>query len=96
MGIDKCRNRKFVLCPLLFQQKYRSAFPVQDDQVHFERITLSVEDYAAWLKKEYDRCKWYQTATWHNGSPPIPYNLWNLRHIITPCEKVLASKGKCC
>ena len=96
MGIDKCRNRKLVLCPLLFRQKYRSTFPVQDDQVHFERITLSVEDYAAWLKKEYDRRKWYQIATWHNGSPPIPYNLWKLKDIITPCEKVMASKGKCC
>ena len=63
MGIDKCRNRKLVLCPLLFWQKYRSAFPVQDDQVHFERTPLSVEGRAAWLKKEYDRRKWYQIAT---------------------------------
>ena len=30
MGIDKCRNRKLVLCPMLFWQKYRSTFPVQD------------------------------------------------------------------
>ena len=46
MGIDKCRNRKLVLCSMLFWQKYRSTFPVQDDPVHFERITLSVDDYA--------------------------------------------------
>ena len=34
MGIDKCRNRKLVLCPVLFWQKYRSTFPVQDDHAH--------------------------------------------------------------
>ena len=96
MGIDKCRNRKLVLCPMLFWQKYRSTFPVQDDPVHFERITLSVDDYADWLKKEYDRNRWFKIATWHRGSPPIPYNLWKLKDIITPCEKVMASKGKCC
>jgi hypothetical protein len=96
MGIDKCRNRKLVLCPMLFWQKYRSTFPVQDDPVHFERITLSVDDYADWLKKEYDRNRWSKIATWHRGSPPIPYNLWKLKDIITPCEKVMASKGKCC
>ena len=96
MGIDKCRNRKLILCPMLFWQKYRSTFPVQDDPVHFERITLSVDDYADWLKKEYDRNRWFKIATWHRGSPPIPYNLWKLKDIITPCEKVMASKGKCC
>ena len=70
MGIDKCRNRKRILCPVLFWQKYRSTFPVQDDPVHFERITLSVDDYADWLKKEYDRRRWSKIATWHKGSPP--------------------------
>ena len=28
--------------------------------------------------------------------PPIPYKLWKLKDIITPCEQVMASKGKCC
>ena len=60
MGIDECRNRKFVLCPVLFWQKYRSPFPVQDGPVHFESITLSVEDYADWLKEEYDRRRWFR------------------------------------
>ena len=46
MGIDKCRNRELFLCPVLFWQRYRSTFPVQDDPVHFERITVSAEDYA--------------------------------------------------
>ena len=72
MGIDKCRNRKLVLCPVLFWQKYRSTFLVQDDPVHFERIALSVDDYADWLKKEYDRRRWFRihVATWHNAPPP--------------------------
>ena len=96
MGIDKCRNRKLGLCPMLFWQKYMSTFPVQDDPVHFERSTLSVDDYADWLKKEYDRHRWFRIVTWDKGSPPILYNLWKLKEIITPCEKVMASKGKCC
>ena len=29
-------------------------------------------------------------------APPIPYNLWKLDDITTPCEQVTSSKGKCC
>ena len=98
MGIDKCRNRKLILCPRLFSRRYRATFPVQDDPVHFVRISLSIKEYSVWLKKEYNRRQWHKIATWHYGSPPIPYNLWKLKDIITPCEQVMASKGnlKCC
>ena len=47
----------------------RSTFPFQDDPVHFDRITLSVDDYADWLKKEYDRRRWFTIATWHKAPP---------------------------
>ena len=55
MGIDKCRNRKLVLCPRLFSRRYRATFPVQDDPVHVVRISLSIKKYSVWLKKEFDR-----------------------------------------
>ena len=77
MGIDKYRNRKPILCPRRFAKRYRSTFPVQDDPVHFVRISLSIDEYLLWLKKEHDRRQWYNIATWHSGSPPIPYNLWS-------------------
>ena len=70
MGIDKCRNRKLVLCPVLFWQKYRSNFPVHDGPVHFERITLSVEEYADWLKNvgRMGRPAWYVLS-----NTPVPF-----------------------
>ena len=53
-------------------------------------------EYAVWLKKEFNRRQWQRIATWHYGSPPIPYNLWKLKDITTPCEQAMASKRKCC
>ena len=55
MGIGKCRNRKLILCPRLFSRRHRVTFPVQDDPVHFVRISLSIKEYAACLKTEFDR-----------------------------------------
>ena len=80
MGIDKCRNRKLVLCPRLFSRRYRATFPVQDDPVHFVRISLSIKEYSVWSKKEYNRRQWHKIATWHYGSPPpYPTNSGSLR-----------------
>ena len=55
MGIDNGRNRKLVLCPRLFSRRYEATFPVQDDPVHFVRISLTIKEYSVWLKKEYNR-----------------------------------------
>ena len=52
-GIGKCKNRKLILCPRLFSRRYRATFPVQDDPVHFVRISFSIKEYSVWLKKEY-------------------------------------------
>ena len=94
MGIDKCRNRKLIRCPRLFSRRYKATFPVQDGPVHFVRISLSIN--SVWLKKEFDRRQWHKIATWHYDSPPMPHSLRKLKDVMTPCEQVMASKGKCC
>ena len=38
MGIDKCRNTKLFLCPVLFEKLYSATFPVASDTVHFDCI----------------------------------------------------------
>ena len=79
MGIDKCKQRKLILCPALYDKYYRQTFPVQSDSDHFHPISMSVNKYSKWIRNEFNRRKWYQIATFHSGSPPVPYPLFKLR-----------------
>ena len=87
MGIGKCRNRKLILCPRLFSRRYRATFPVQNDPVHFVRISLSIKEYSAWLKKEYNRRQWHKIATWHCSPPPYPTTSGSLRTSSHPVNR---------
>ena len=87
-----CRNRKLILCPSLFSRRHRATFPVHDDPVHCVKMSLSIKEYDAWLKKEFDSRQWHKIATWHYAPFPYHYyNLWKLKDIITPSEQVMAS-----
>ena len=96
MGIDKCRQRKLLLCPALYDQYYRATFPVESDSVHFSMIPLSVKAYGKWLRKMFNQLQWYKIASWHSGSPPKPYPLFKLKDILASCDEVFRKKGKCC
>ena len=96
MGIDKCRNRKLILCPALYDRYYRATFPVETDSVHFVAISEPVDLYERWLLGIYVSKKWSQIASWHNGSPPVPYPLFKLKDILDDCATVFKKKGKCC
>lgn len=96
MGIDKCTGRALILCPVLFDKIYSATFPVETDTVHFERVNLSPRAYGVMLKTMYITSRWSKIATWHDGSPPVPYPLFKLKDIIADCKTVKASKGVCC
>ena len=34
MAIDKCKHRKLIVCPALFDKLYTSTFPTESDEVH--------------------------------------------------------------
>ena len=63
MGIDKCRPRCLICCPVLFERFYQTTFPVEKDLAHFERIPISVKQYEKWLRRIYVDKK-YQRADW--------------------------------
>ena len=94
MGIDKCRQRKLIVCPVLFDQMHRSAFKC--DPEHFKQLTHSEGTYERYLKEVYTDKRWSRFGNFHSGSPPVPYPLAKLKDQITTCAAVQQSKGTCC
>ena len=94
MGIDKCRQRKLIVCPVLFEQMYRKAF--QCDPDHFIKLTHSEGTYEDYLKEMYTEQHWNRFGGFHSGSPPVPYPLAKLKDLIVSCATVHQSKGTCC
>ena len=96
MGIDKCKGRVVLVCPVLLWKLFDSAFPVESDVEHFADVGMCVPVYMQWLKGKYKSNRWDLIGGWYNGDFPEPYTLFKLKDLIRPCRDVLQEKGKCC
>ena len=94
MGIDKCRQRKLIVCPVLFDQMYRKAIKCDPD--HFIKLSHSEGTYEKYLKEIYTKKGWSRFGGFHSGSPPVPYPLAKLKDLIPSCLEVQKAKGTCC
>jgi hypothetical protein len=96
-GIDKCAGGLLLQCPILYGQKYRTAFSEIIDPGHFSQEFDTEEQCLLEMKHVFDKNGWQKLGSWvDHGDIPMHYILPKNKDILKKCEKVMKEKGTCC